>query len=172
MLTSFACVPSRYEGNFKDDKRHGSGTCEYANGDIYEGEWRNDQRSGRGLMLLANGDRFEGTFRGDKKNGAGKYYYRDTRKMYEGEWIEDIAKCGVRHRTMTPSAPPSSAYIKISFIHIPHTFSRTPLYIRTRESRTRQPQLANVTHVHFSFFCRCIRIYPQSSGAQLEPKRS
>jgi len=86
---------SKYEGNFKDDKRHGSGTCEYANGDIYEGEWRNDQRSGRGLMLLANGDRFEGTFRGDKKNGAGKYYYRDTRKMYEGEWIEDIAKCGV-----------------------------------------------------------------------------
>merc|ERR1712100_907400 len=32
---------------------------------------------------------------GDKKNGAGKYYYRDTRKMYEGEWVNDIAKCGV-----------------------------------------------------------------------------
>ena len=49
-------------------------------------------------MLLANGDRFEGVFRGDKKNGTGKYYYRDTRKMYEGEWIDDIAKCGVRRK--------------------------------------------------------------------------
>ena len=88
----------RYEGHFVNGKRHGSGTCEYANGDIYEGEWRNNERSGSGLMLLANGDRFEGIFRGDKKNGSGKYYYRDTRKMYEGEWVNDIAKCGVSIR--------------------------------------------------------------------------
>ena len=84
----------KYEGNFEKHRRHGRGVCEYANGDVYEGEWRNDKRSGRGLLLLKNGDRFDGHFAEDKKSGVGVYYYFSTRKMYEGEWLDDVPKCG------------------------------------------------------------------------------
>lgn len=84
----------KYEGNFENHRRHGRGVCEYANGDVYEGEWRGDKRSGRGLLLLKNGDRFDGHFSDDKKNGMGIYYYFSTRKMYEGEWLAGVPKCG------------------------------------------------------------------------------
>lgn len=84
----------KYEGNFENHRRHGRGLCEYANGDVYEGEWRNDKRSGRGLLLLKNGDRFDGSFADDEKSGPGVYYYFSTRKMYEGEWVAGVPKCG------------------------------------------------------------------------------
>jgi len=83
-----------YEGNFENHRRHGRGVCEYANGDVYEGEWRNDKRSGRGLLLLKNGDRYDGHFADDKKSGTGVFYYHSTRKMYEGEWLAGVPKCG------------------------------------------------------------------------------
>ena len=38
----------KYEGQFKDGKRHGQGTFYYANGDKYEGQFRDDKRNGRG----------------------------------------------------------------------------------------------------------------------------
>ena len=84
----------KYEGNFENHRRHGRGVCEYANGDVYEGEWRNDKRHGHGLLLLKNGDRFDGNFSDDKKSGTGVYYYYSTRKMYEGEWLAGVPKCG------------------------------------------------------------------------------
>lgn len=84
----------KYEGNFENHRRHGRGVCEYANGDVYEGEWRNDKRAGRGLLLLKNGDRFDGNFADDEKSGPGVYYYFSTRKMYEGEWLAGVPKCG------------------------------------------------------------------------------
>jgi hypothetical protein len=84
----------KYEGNFENHRRHGKGVCEYANGDVYEGEWRNDKRHGRGLLLLQNGDRYDGHFADDNKSGTGAYYYFTTRKMYEGEWLDGVPKCG------------------------------------------------------------------------------
>ena len=44
---------------------------------------------------MANGDRYEGHWLNDKKEGPGRYFYRVTCKMYEGEWVDDTAKCGV-----------------------------------------------------------------------------
>jgi len=46
------------------------------------------------LCSLANENRYEGTWRDDKKNGPGKYYYLTHGQMYEGVWLDDVAKCG------------------------------------------------------------------------------
>jgi len=30
----------------------------------------------------------------DKKEGPGRFFYHATNKVYEGEWVDDVAKCG------------------------------------------------------------------------------
>ena len=35
-----------YEGEWKDDKRHGFGKYTFIDGAIYEGEWRNNKNNG------------------------------------------------------------------------------------------------------------------------------
>ena len=53
------------------------------------------KRSGLGVVTYENGDRFEGYWLDDKKEGPGRYFYLSSQKMYEGEWVNDVAKCGV-----------------------------------------------------------------------------
>ncbi|KUF94307.1 NPP1 protein [Phytophthora nicotianae] len=64
---------------------------------VYDGEWVNNERSGRGTLILVNGDRYEGHWLNDKKEGPGRYFYKATRKMYEGEWVDGAPKCGTFH---------------------------------------------------------------------------
>lgn len=46
--------------------------------------------------MIDDGNRYEGHWSEDKKEGPGRYYYFTTNKLYEGEWLNDVAKCGVR----------------------------------------------------------------------------
>lgn len=46
-------------------------------------------------MDVADGNRFEGHWLNNVKEGPGRYYYLSTNKVYEGEWHQDTAKCGV-----------------------------------------------------------------------------
>ena len=55
-------------GSLATARRHsrsgyGRGTRFYANGDRYEGEWREGKKHGRGTFFYANGDRYEGEWR-------------------------------------------------------------------------------------------------------------
>ena len=92
---------NKYEGQWRRGQRHGRGKLVYANGDVYEGDWLEGKRSGLGVLSYSNGDRFEGHWHLDKKEGPGRYLYYNTSKMYEGEWADDIAKCGV-YSDITP----------------------------------------------------------------------
>ncbi|KAK9532608.1 hypothetical protein VZT92_009984 [Zoarces viviparus] len=83
-----------YEGEWSEDHRSGCGKMWYDNGDLYEGEWMKDKNHGQGTILFANGNRFEGTWQDDKKNGDGKFYYPDKGQVYEGLWLDGMAKCG------------------------------------------------------------------------------
>jgi len=38
-------------GDVKNGKRDGKGTMYYANGSTYEGEWKDDKRAGTGTFL-------------------------------------------------------------------------------------------------------------------------
>lgn len=44
----------------------------YSNGDVYDGEWKNNLRHGVGICYYANGDIYEGKWEEDRRNGLGK----------------------------------------------------------------------------------------------------
>ncbi|KAI9222836.1 hypothetical protein BC828DRAFT_377442 [Blastocladiella britannica] len=95
--TAYYADGGRYEGQWKDNVRCGWGTMYYPDGARYDGEWRADMRHGQGILLLANHDRYEGIFVNDLKEGPGKFFFKQRRQVYEGEWSTDMPKCGTIH---------------------------------------------------------------------------
>jgi len=51
---------TKYEGEFKDGKRHGNGTLYLTNGEKFTGEWRDDKIAGRGVFEQRNGQTVQG----------------------------------------------------------------------------------------------------------------
>jgi len=107
-----------YVGGWKDDRRHGKGTCffkggeyfqgtwdhgmmhgqgtlRYSNGDLYIGQWHDGQRSGQGTLNKANGDCYEGNWLNDSREGSGSYFYAASGKVFVGEWADNLPKAGV-----------------------------------------------------------------------------
>jgi hypothetical protein len=80
---------NRYEGQFKHNKMHGTGTLNYANGQKYIGDWIEGKRMGRGVLTWPNGKRYEGQFKDDKMHGTGKMSYANGEVAY-GKWSNDI----------------------------------------------------------------------------------
>jgi len=54
----------------------------------YEGEFSNDNKEGSGVLHLANGERFEGKFKDDMVNGRG-LFYSATGRVIRGEWWQN-----------------------------------------------------------------------------------
>jgi hypothetical protein len=46
-------------GQFEDNKKHGEGTMDYANGGTYTGDWLNDVRTGKGICIYENAERYK-----------------------------------------------------------------------------------------------------------------
>jgi hypothetical protein len=76
---------NKYTGEWKDGKRHGSGTFEFINGEKYIGEYKNDKREGQGRYIIPNGDQYIGQHKDGKYNGQGTYTEANGNK-YSGEW--------------------------------------------------------------------------------------
>jgi hypothetical protein len=79
---------SVYEGEWKDDKKHGKGKCTYASGDVYEGEFADGNYHGKGNYTYASGEVYEGEFADGNYHGKGKYTHVSG-DVYEGEWKDD-----------------------------------------------------------------------------------
>jgi hypothetical protein len=47
----------RYDGDWKQGKKEGTGTYLWANGSIYQGEYVNGKKEGKGIMIYNNGTR-------------------------------------------------------------------------------------------------------------------
>ena len=86
---------SKYEGEWEEGYRQGGGTLRYPNGDIYKGQFAKDLRSGFGTLHYVNGDEYQGEWVAGYKEGSGRYLYYSTNRVYVGEWVKDIPKCGV-----------------------------------------------------------------------------
>ncbi len=74
-----------YEGQVRNNKKHGKGKMIYNDGDVYEGEWKNDQQEGKGKMNYFEGDIYKGNWENNQKNGKGFAVY-DNGNTYDGEW--------------------------------------------------------------------------------------
>ena len=74
-----------YEGEWKDDKRHGQATYTYKNGDVFRGTYRNDSRE-KGRIDFVNGDYYEGEFCSGEYSGDGKLYTKSTDTTYVGHF--------------------------------------------------------------------------------------
>ncbi|XP_041826085.1 MORN repeat-containing protein 3 [Melanotaenia boesemani] len=94
-----------YEGEWSENQRSGWGRMYYDNGDIYEGEWMKDKRDGQGIIRFSNGNWYEGTWQHGQKNGNGKFYYSDKGMLYEGFWVDGVAKCGTLSDYERDAAP-------------------------------------------------------------------
>lgn len=74
-----------YEGEWKDNKRHGNGKLVFPNGASYEGEWKDDEIEGYGTVLWQDGGKYVGYFEDSQRHGKGTSYNADGIKMYEGD---------------------------------------------------------------------------------------
>jgi len=75
------------------------GKVVYPNGAVYDGEWKNQKRHGNGVLVDVNGDRYEGMFEEGIPNGFGKRVYAFVmidhelvkgKRSYEGHWKDGL----------------------------------------------------------------------------------
>ncbi|MDR2562414.1 MAG: hypothetical protein LBC98_00555 [Prevotellaceae bacterium] len=78
----------RYEGEWKSGKFDGEGAFYYTDGSKYVGEWKNDLQNGKGTYFYDNGDAYVGEWKNGKKSGHGVYRWNDGRQ-HEGKWLND-----------------------------------------------------------------------------------
>lgn len=86
---------AKYEGEYKDGKKHGTGKMEFPNGDIYHGMWENNQMHGEGTYTYKKtGDIFSGIFENNVKTGNGQYYFASDESQFRGEWKDGTIEAG------------------------------------------------------------------------------
>eukprot|EP00118_Oscarella_pearsei_P006682 m.30642 g.30642 ORF g.30642 m.30642 type:complete len:564 (+) comp31372_c0_seq1:46-1737(+) len=79
----------RYEGEWKDGKKHGHGKLVMGDGSYYEGNFRDGEICCHGFRLWAStGNQFEGQFEDGEMTGQGVMKYGDG-GIYEGNWLEN-----------------------------------------------------------------------------------
>jgi hypothetical protein len=82
---------SKYDGQWKGDKKHGLGVWTFADGDTYDGQWEGGMMHGLGAWTWADGDKYDGQWKDGNMHGLGVHTSADGDK-YDGEW-----KCDKRH---------------------------------------------------------------------------
>ncbi len=80
---------SVYEGDWKDNKRHGFGHYKWADGESYKGEYKDDHRHGTGIYFWKNGQRYEGGWADDMREGEGVVYHSTGKEKLRGVWKKD-----------------------------------------------------------------------------------
>jgi|TARA_B110000977_G_scaffold158924_1_gene202622 hypothetical protein len=81
-----------YDGQWKDDFRHGVGTFHLSGVYKYDGAWKDDARHGQGKCVYADGTYYDGTWHENAYNGEGKY--ESAEETYEGGWSENLKHGG------------------------------------------------------------------------------
>merc|ERR1711871_1394971 len=91
-----------YQGQYKDNKKHGYGEFTYPAEDpvnaptkvgMYQGHWEQDNRNGQGLYRYANGDFYEGSWKNGKKEGFGRYLFnKEEGTGYQGQFENNKPK--------------------------------------------------------------------------------
>lgn len=93
--TMFYSNEDRYDGKWERNSPCGQGRMIYKNGDVYVGQWYDGMRNGYGVLTKRNGDHFEGCWVQDKREGQGSYFFASKSKLFVGEYVNDMPKCGI-----------------------------------------------------------------------------
>ncbi|XP_055461982.1 MORN repeat-containing protein 3 isoform X3 [Psammomys obesus] len=96
-----------YEGDWKFGKQDGYGILSHPDPEtgkyrrVYSGWWKGGKKSGYGIQFFGpkeyyeeNGNRYEGNWERGMKNGRGRFFHLDHGQLFEGFWVDDVAKCG------------------------------------------------------------------------------
>ena len=89
-LTEKTYYPKTYQGNWKDNCKHGSGLLTFSDGSKYEGNFHLDNIHGKGTLTFANNNYFIGNFHNGKAKGYGTMYNSKGKIIYQGNWVEDL----------------------------------------------------------------------------------
>lgn len=81
-------VQSRYEGDFRENLRHGNGIYVLQDGSVYEGTWREGMMHGRGVFNWSDGSVYEGEWKDGRRHGAGVLRASDG-FSYDGMWVQN-----------------------------------------------------------------------------------
>ena len=79
---------NKYEGTWKNGKKHGYGVVCFSNGDKYKGNFEDGKRHGYGVFFLSNGNQYEGNWRDDKRHGEG--VYKSEKSYFKGVYFNDM----------------------------------------------------------------------------------
>ncbi|GKY91224.1 hypothetical protein MPSEU_000095000 [Mayamaea pseudoterrestris] len=77
---------ARYEGEFKENLKHGTGIYYFADGSVYDGSWRDGMMAGRGIFTWPDESVYEGEWKDSKRHGQGILKASDG-FFYDGNWI-------------------------------------------------------------------------------------
>ena len=105
----------RYEGQFKDGRREGTGVLINAAGDRYDGAWKNGRREGRGSQAFTLGGRYDGDWKADRFDGRGSLTYAGGHQvtgMFLRGSLVDSPRPAVVAAT-APAAPAADEHFKI-----------------------------------------------------------
>ena len=78
----------KYEGEFNNDRIEGFGIAKYTSGDKYEGEWKNNKQYGKGALNYVGGGKYVGEWKNGKLNGEGIYYLKNGER-FEGKFEDN-----------------------------------------------------------------------------------
>ena len=79
----------KYIGEFKEGKKHGKGTVEYADGGGYDGGWKENHFHGKGKRYFPDGAFYEGDFVEGRWHGQGSFTWADG-ESYEGTFSNGV----------------------------------------------------------------------------------
>lgn len=65
------CNNRKYEGDWQNNKMHGTGKTEWNDGRKYEGDYSNDKKHGMGTFIWPDGRKFHGCWKDGKQHGRG-----------------------------------------------------------------------------------------------------
>ena len=72
----------RYVGEWRKDKKNGSGLLYFNNVVVFDGQWKENEKEGIGNENLNDHYMYTGEFHGNYKNGNGSIFDRQTKKQF------------------------------------------------------------------------------------------
>ena len=76
-----------YEGYWKENRRHGEGRLRFKDGSYYKGDMQNERFTGFGLFVSHTGDQYEGDFKDNVRHGKGTQLDTLDGSIYHGNFV-------------------------------------------------------------------------------------